>query len=442
MYKKQIPTPQTSMFSSLLDFIDQHHPLVKLAEKIRWQRFEELFSKHYSPKMGKPAKPIRLMVSLLILKQLRNLSDENIVEHWSENLYFQYFSGQQFFVPKVPCSSTELVEFRKRIGTEGIEEIFKESIYVNDKDAGDDILTVDTTVQEKNITYPTDTKLHQRIIKKCVGIARAEDIELRQSYKFTLKKLNVLLRFQHTKSGSTRARKARKKIKTIAGRLERELRRKLSASAFEKHKVQLDIYDKVLLQKRSDTNKIYSLHEPKVKCYTKGKEHKKFEFGSKASILVTQSSGVIVGALSFNENIHDSKTLEPVLEQYERLTERKPKEVYADRGYRGPKQVKQVSIKVPKPDKAISKHQRKRHSRRAAIEPVISHLKFDYRLIRNFLKGTEGDSINLLLSAAAFNFKRVMTLWRTEAPFRWKLIYNLLINIYRKFFALKAEITF
>ncbi len=139
-------------------------------------------------------------------------------------------------------------------------------------------------MQEKNITYPTDTKLHQRIIKKCVGIARAEDIELRQSYKFTLKKLNVLLRFQHTKSGSARARKARKKIKTIAGRLERELRRNLSASAFEKHKVQLDIYHKVLLQKRSDTNKIYSLHEPEVKCYTKGKEHKKFEFGSKASI--------------------------------------------------------------------------------------------------------------------------------------------------------------
>lgn len=442
MYKKPINSPQTSLFSSLIDTIDQRHPLVLLSDKIRWQRFEELFSKHYSERMGKPAKPIRLMVSLLILKQLRNLSDESIVEQWSENLYFQYFSGQQFFVPKVPCSSTELVEFRKRIGTEGIEEIFKESIHVNDKDAKDDILTVDTTVQEKNITYPTDTKLHRRIIKKCVGIARVEGIELRQSYHFTLKRLNVLLRFQHTKSGSAQARKARKKIKTIAGRLERELRRKLSAAAFEKHKEQLDIYHRVLLQKRSDSDKIYSLHEPEVKCYTKGKEHKKFEFGSKASVLITQSTGVIVGALSFNQNIHDSKTLEPVLEQYERLTEKKPKEVYADRGYRGPKQVKEVAIKVPKPDKTITKEQRKRHGRRAAIEPVISHLKFDYRLIRNFLKGSQGDTMNLLLSAAAFNFKRVMNLWRTEAPFRWKLIYKVLINIYRNLFALNVKMTF
>jgi IS5 family transposase len=150
--------------------------------------FEEAFSKHYSATMGKPAKPIRLMVSLLILKQLRNLSDENVVVVWSENVYFQYFSGEAFFVPKEPCSATELVEFRKRIGEEGIELIFKESIRVNGKDGDEDTLSADTTIQEKNITYPTDTKLHKKIIKKCIGIARAEKIVLRQSYRFTLKK--------------------------------------------------------------------------------------------------------------------------------------------------------------------------------------------------------------------------------------------------------------
>jgi len=426
MYRKPVSTPQSSMFSSLIDIIDQQHPLVLLSNKIQWQRFEDSFSKHYSQRMGKPAKPIRLMVSLLILKQLRNLSDENIVEHWSENLYYQYFSGCHVFTPGLPCSATELVEFRKRIGTAGMEEIFKESIRVNDKDSHSDTLTVDTTVQEKNITYPTDTKLHQKIIKKCVGIARIEGIILRQSYRFTLKKLNVLLRFQHTRQGSAQARKARKKIKTIAGRLQRELCRKLSPSAFEKHQQQLTIYAKVLGQKRSDSNKIYSLHEPEVKCYTKGKEHKKFEFGSKASILITQNTGVIVGALNFNENIHDSRTLPPVLEQYERLHNKKPVEVYADRGYRGPKQVNNVAIKVPLPNKNITKDQRQKHSRRAAIEPVISHLKFDYRLMRNFLKGSAGDSINLLLSAAAFNFKRVMNLWRTEAIYCWQLLFDVL----------------
>jgi IS5 family transposase len=284
--------------------------------------------------------------------------------------------------------------------------------------------------------------LHQRIIKKCVGIAKKEGIELRQSYKFTIKKLNTLLRFQHTKDGSKAARKARKKIKTIASRLVRELNRKLDEVAKQNHNGQLCMYQSVLNQRRDSRNKIYSLHEPEVKCYTKGKEHKKFEFGSKASILVTQDTNVIVGALSFNENIHDSKTLEPVLEQYEQLKNKLPVEVYADRGYRGPKQVKGVAIKVPAPNKQITSAQRNRHKRRAAIEPIIGHLKQNYRLCRNYLKGSMGDQINLLLSAAAWNFKRVINLWCSEASICWKLIYQFLLNVHRYFFALTLKITF
>ena len=222
----------------------------------------------------------------------------------------------------------------------------------------------------------------------------------------------------------------------------RDVTRKLSIERLETHQAQLDIYKKVLHQKRSDSNKIYSLHEPNVKCYTKGREHKKFEFGSKASILVTQNSGVIVGALSFNETLHDSKTLPEVIKQYERLTDKKPKELYVDRGYRGPKQVSEVNIYVPQNKKEITKAQRKKHSRRAAIEPVIGHLKQDYRLQRNFLKGNIGDAINLMLSATAMNFKRVMNLWLTEANHCWKLIYSTLINIYWYFFARKLKKTF
>jgi IS5 family transposase len=442
MLPKPKPTGQSSFFMTLQDQLDSTHPLYILANTIDWAFFDTNFSKHYSVKMGKPAKPIRLMVSLLLLKQLRNLSDENIVLTWSENLYFQYFSGEEYFIPSAPCSSTELVEFRKRIGVEGVELIFKESIRVNGKDSDDDILSADTTIQEKNITYPTDTKLHKKIISKCVGIAKKENIILRQSYTFTLKKLSTLLRFQHNKNGSKEARKARKKIKTIASRLVRELERKLLPESFLLHQNQLEIYKKVVHQKRTDSNKIYSLHEPAVKCYTKGKEHKKFEFGSKVSILVTQKTGVIVGALNFNENVHDSKTLPAALEQYERLTDKKPKAIYADRGYRGPKKVNEVAIHVPKIDKAITKEQRKKHSRRAAIEPVIGHLKHDYRLIRNFLKGTAGDAINIMLSAAAMNFKRVMNLWCTGAKNCWLLIYKIFINIYWKYYAQKLKMTF
>lgn len=442
MLSKPINTLQSSFFPSLEKQLNRQHPLYLLANTIDWVVFDTAFSKHYSAKMGKPAKPIRLMVSLLILKQLRNHSDENLVVAWSENLYYQYFGGQQYFVPAEPCSSTELVEFRKRIGAEGVELILKESIRVNGKDGDEDTLSADTTVQEKNITYPTDTKLHKKIITKCIGIAKTEGIVLRQSYKFTLKKLNTLLRFQHTKKGSKQARKASKKIKTIAGRLVREISRNLDEQRLLRHQAQLSIYQKVLLQKRGDSNKIYSLHEPDVKCFTKGKAHKKFEFGSKAAVLVTQSTGVIVGAFNFSENLHDSKTLPAVIEQYERLKEKKPKAIFADRGYRGPGEVNEVSVYTPKPQANISKAQRKQHCRRAAIEPIIGHLKQDYRLIRNYLKGTAGDAINLMLSAAAMNFKRVINLWLTEANHGWQLICVIIANIYWKYYALNRKMTF
>ena len=154
--------------------------------------FEDSFKKHYSEKMGKPAKPIRLMVALLILKHVRNLSDENLVEHWSENLYFQYFCGEQFFQPNIPCVPTELVAFRQRIGEVRVELILKESIRVNDppeNGSGDMVVSVDTTIKEKNITIPTDDKLYKKIIKKCWVIADRESIDLRKSYIRVVKTL-------------------------------------------------------------------------------------------------------------------------------------------------------------------------------------------------------------------------------------------------------------
>lgn len=355
MLPKKKNTSQLGFYSTFIEQLDHRHPLFKLAETIHWQLFEDCFSKFYSATQGKPAKPIRLMVSLLILKQIRNLSDESVVEQWSENSYYQFFSGEDFFTPKRPRVPTELVEFRKRVGVDGVELILKESIRVNGDDSNDDNLSGDTTIQKKNITYPTDDKLYKKIIKECRGIASEEQIELRQSYTQKVKKLSTIQRFRKNKNGAKSARKASKKIKTIAGVLIRELNRKLPSNRIAKHGVALSLYEKVLHQKRQDSNKVYSLHEPHVKCYTKGKEHKKFEFGSKASFLVTQSTGVIVGALNFNSTAHDSKTLSKALEQYKRLTSKTPKNLFLDRGYRGPKKINQTNICVPTPDKNISK---------------------------------------------------------------------------------------
>ncbi len=438
-------TPQLGLFHGLADQLDQKHPLYQLANKINWPFFDDAFKKHYSEKMGKPAKRIRLMVSLLILKYVRNLSDENLVEQWAENIYFQYFSGEQHFQSNIPCVPTELVAFRQRIGEPGVELILQESIRVNDPPEDNNtgiVVSVDTTVQEKNITYPTDDKLYKKIIKKCWVIADKESIDLRQSYTRIVKQLGNLQRFKGTKHGAKAARKANKKIKIIAGRLVRELARKLPLASLGSHLPSLKLYQSVLSQKREDSNKIYSLHEPDVKCYSKGKEHKKFEFGSKASVLIDQHTGIIMGAINFTQTLHDSKTIPDVLEQYERLNGRQAKEVFVDRGYKGISQYKASIIHVPKPNKNITQKQRNKHSKRAAIEPVIGHLKQDYRLCRNYLKGILGDNMNLILAAAAMNFKRRINLWRTEAINCWLLIYKLLINAYWIFMPQKPKPTF
>jgi transposase, IS5 family len=440
--KKYIP--QLGLFTGLADQLNQKHPLYQLSHKIDWSVFENAFKIYYSETMGKPSKPIRLMVSLLILKYVRNLSDENLVEQWSENIYYQYFSGEHHFQPAIPCVPAELVAFRQRIGEAGVELILKESIRVNEPpdDGPAAVVSVDTTVQEKNITYPTDDKLYKKIIRKCWKIADKEGIDLRQSYRRIVKKLGHQQRFKHTKSGAMDARKANKKIKIIAGRLVRELARKLSLDRLGIYLPDLKLYQRVLSQKRDDKDKIYSLHETDVKCYAKGKEHKKFEFGSKASILVEQSTGIIMGAINFTETLHASQTLPEALEQYERLTGKQAGQVFVDRGYKGLGQYKASQIHVPKPDKNISRGKRKKHSKRAAIEPVIGHLKTDYRLCRNFLKGILGDLMNVILAAAAMNFKRVMNLWRTEANDCWKLIDILYMFVLKLFLPEKLKIDF
>lgn len=406
---------QTSFYFSLEDTLNQRHPLYILSNKVDWALFENSFSSLYCADNGRPAKPIRLMVGLLILKHIRNVSDESVVEQWAENLYYQYFCGQKEFVSSAPCEASELVHFRKRIGESGIELILKESIRVNGEDSNDKDVSVDTTVQEKNISFPTDAKLHKKIITKCLSIAKKEQLTVRQTYTRTLKKLSIDQRFRNHPRNKSKAKKADKKVRTIAGRLVRELERNLSKDSL--YRIQIELFKKVLQQTRTTKNKIYSLHEPETQCISKGKEHKKYEFGNKASIVFTQNTGVIVGAMGFR-NEFDGHTLEPALKQTQRLRGHAPKRAAVDRGYKGIAKVGETQILLPKPfnNKTQTKHQQKKlkqaHQKRAAIEPVIGHIKQDHRLGRNFYKGIVGDNINIMLAAAAFNFKRMMNKWK------------------------------
>ena len=202
---------QLSMFSSLEDMLSHQHPLFQLSNKINWECFENAFSPLYCSTNGRPAHPIRLMCGLLILKHLRNVSDEMVVSQWSENAYYQYFCGGLEFMPKQPCDASELVHFRNRIGEEGMELILAESIRVNtDHDNEDhfDTAFIDSTVQEKNITYPTDAKLHKKIIKNVLKIVHDKCLPLRQSYTRTLKGIYRSQRFRNHPKNRKKALKA------------------------------------------------------------------------------------------------------------------------------------------------------------------------------------------------------------------------------------------
>lgn len=257
----------------------------------------------------------------------------------------------EMFTPTYPCNASELVHFRKRIGEEGVELIFQESIRVNQEEDNEDhhkMAFIDSTVQETNITYPTDAKLHKKIISKVLKIVEELKLPIRQRYTFVLKKIYREQRFRNHPKNKKKAHKADKKLRTIAGRLVRELKRNLKDNT--KYDELITLFQQILSQNRNSKHKIYSIHEPEVQCISKGKEHKKYEFGNKVSIIRSRQ-GLILGAKSFR-NEYDGHTIEKSLGQVEKLTEKKIKKLAGDRGYRGSKEVNGTQILIPDRPKA------------------------------------------------------------------------------------------
>lgn len=413
MVGKQDRAPQLSIFDTPIErFINMNHELCVLAKKIDWESIEDDFTEYYS-EIGRPSVPIRRMIGLLLLKHIYNLSDEAIVDRWMENPYWQYFSGELVFQTTKPFDPTDFIHFRNRIGKQGAEKLLKVSVQLFGKQAQEKEVLVDSTVQEKNITYPTDAKQYKRIIETVNKIAKQEGIVLRQTYTRSLKQLMIDQRFHQHPKRRKKARAALRKIKTIAGRQVRDIERQFTSQQKNKHQELFIIINKILVQKKGDKNKIYSLHEPEVSCIAKGKEAKKFEFGNKSGFVVTKTSKIVVGALAFEANPYDGHTLEEHLLQTEYLTGKRPKIGIVDRGYKGKKNIDGTEIILPSvPKKNASQYQkqkaRKRFRARAGIEPVIGHIKHDHRMLRNFLKGTNGDMMNTILAGTAFNLKKML----------------------------------
>jgi transposase, IS5 family len=429
MQTKSIASPQGSfLMPTLGEQLDPRQPLKQLADTLPWSEFEQSFGPYYS-EQGRPAKPVRLMVGLLLLKQMFNQGDETVVAAWVQNPYWQYFCGMSEFQWQVPCDPSDLVYFRQRIGEAGVQRILKVTARLHGDKAQETEVVVDTTVQEKNITHPTDTKLAHKIIRRCWKLADRNGVKLRRRYRKAVRYCVMAQRWRKDPKKRKAAHRALRQMKVIAGRLIRELERKLPEPIRQEQRGNFALYRRVLKQQPGDRDKIYSLHEPQVYCMSKGKEHKKYEFGSKASVVMTKTHGVIVGAVAHEENLYDGDALRPALEQAKALTDQQPAKAIVDRGYRGRKEVNGTQVLLPgraKPGQ--SKYQtakmRARFRRRAAIEPLISHLKHQYRLMRCFLKGFAGDSLNLLLAAAAWNLRK----WMRQRFLFWLQLIRLLAS--------------
>ena len=414
MLGKSKPQNQGDMFRPLLtDFIDMDHELVLLAEKIDWDYFETEFSKHYSH-TGQPGMPIRFSVGCLMLKRLYFLGDETLAKAWTRDPYMQYFTGEAYFCHKFPCDPSDFVHFRKRIGESGMEKIFAHSVSLHGKDARGKQMMSDTTVQGNNTTFPTDAKLAKKVIDKCNKLANVHGVVQRQSYK----RVSKLLVGQTYNSGHPKRRKKAKralgKLRTIAGRLVRELERKLPEAARELHGDELERFARVSAQQRNDRDKVYSLHKPHTACIAKGKAHVQYEFRNKVGLIATMGKRIVITAIdAFKGNPHDSRTIEPLLEQGQRLNGHLPMELVYDRGGTGRTNIMGVAISIPKPPlKRDTDHQkrkkRKKFRRRAAIELVIGHLKKHFRMQENYLKGPKSPKMNAMLAATGWNLKKLM----------------------------------
>jgi IS5 family transposase len=408
---------QHDIFRPMLDdFIDPKHELVLLGNRIDWKYFENEFSQYYST-TGAPSVPIRLMVGCLLLKHLYNLGDERIAAAWESNPYFQHFCGGVFFEHKFPFDPSDFVHFRNRIGETGMEKIFAYSVKLHGKDVPNrsKFVLSDTTVQENNITFPTNAKLCKKVIEKCNKIAEKEGIKQRQRYTRESKQLvRDTYNSKHPKRVK-KARRAMRRLKTIANIQMRELERKMNEQQRQQYAEGFELCHRAVNQQKTDTDKIYSLHKPFTRCIAKGKPHKQYEFGNKVGLITTGKKGIkiITAIKAFTDNPFDGHTIEPLLGQMNNNQLKLPEELVYDRGGKGVSEINGVKIITPgKPKAHATAYQktqkRKKFRARAGIEPIIGHLKTDFRMAQNYLLGEKGIQINAFMAATAWNLKKMM----------------------------------
>ena len=413
MFPKLTDHDQGQLFSARLSQqLNPHHSLLLLGKLIDWERLENDFTGYFSED-GAPAKPVRLVTGIFMLQHMLGLSDEEVVKVWVENPYWQLFCGYDFLQWKFPLHPSSLSRWRSRLGKQGMQKILRETI--RSAIAGDVIresdmtaVIVDTTVMPKNIAFPTDSRLYYKSLQHLVRFSKRFKINLRQSYAFLAKRsLRLVSKYAHSRKMKQAQRETRR-LKTYFGRVLREVERHVMRDA-ELQKIAapwlLDVR-KIFEQQRSDSAKIYSVHEPQVECISKGKAHKKYEFGCKVSILVTHKQGFVLSSEALHGNPFDGHTLKQAVADAEKNSGMGIHRLFIDKGYRGHGvENKEVFISGKK---KLTAHFKRLLKRRQAIEPMIGHMKSDGKLDRNYLKGREGDCLNAILCGIGHNIRLIL----------------------------------
>lgn len=412
---------QKDLLRPALDqIIDLGHPLARLAHEIDWSFLDRRFASVCAAGPGHPGLPTRLVAGLFILKHMHSLSDEALCARWLENPYYQYFCGELSFCHKLPFDRSSLTRWRQRLGEEQLVALLQESLSVANKTGAIEIkdlerVAVDTTVQPKAIAHPTDARLMHRALEKLVRLAKAEGVVLRQSYLRVAKRAAIMVgRYTHAHQFK-RMRRALKFLRTRLGRVIRDIRRKIAnrADLQARFNPLLDLAVKVSVQDhRKRGPKVYSLHAPEVECIGKGKARAPYEFGCKVSIAtpITSPKGgqFVLHAKALHGNPFDGHTLDPAIADVTANTGIETRRIHVDKGYRGHNHPHKFRVWISGRVRGATAAIKREMKRRAAIEPVIGHVKAEHRLDRNYLKGREGDRINAVLAAAGYNFSLLL----------------------------------
>ena len=284
-----------------------------------------------------------MIAGLLYLQHTFGCSDEDLIWTWVENPYWQHFCGEIYFQHQAPIDPSSMTRWRQRIGETGVERLLKETIEAAHrgnvvKVKSFEKVIVDTTVMEKAVAYPTDSRLLERGRQYLVKLAAILGIKLRQNYNRQAPRLAAQVgRYAHARQ-YRRMKGALKSLRTLVGRVWRDIDRKLDHEDEMQATKAASILERVkrlLEQKPKDKNKLYSLHAPEVECISKGKIRQPYEFGVKVTVATTHKEGLVVGMRSLPGNPYDGHTLTEAIEQITLLTSQKPKAVFVDIGYRG-----------------------------------------------------------------------------------------------------------